>query len=601
MSYTTNLKSFSRVKIWYVELDLDFCSNTYGNAPCTASVGVTGLDKCYNTYPHCQDTTNYVKGVKTYRFSSHDTPLPFSNNERPYIQDITQLPTEIKTDKFTVKGRIKVKMLNEPDNDVGIDPYVSDRSAIQGRFWHKLVRRNINYKGRTIRVYEGFSGDTQAEYQQRFAGTIDNITFSNSGVTIEGVDYIADISKVKIPYKYDISLGKDILATDTSITFSGDDVDTLGGQSTGKTLYIKVNDEVMQYQSSDYDSTANSIAPIIRGFKNSKTTSHSEDDKVVRVAHYGPGNAFNIMQRMLTNAATDDEPGAGISTAKINLTAFATWRDWLGNDTTLEIQTEGFFPEDVQLDEAYFGLVSLYDSKSWVGEDLKITVRRNVPNLPGRDMATITDSAHIALDSDGFDMNEPKRFTRKYVFWNWNLVDDDNKIASFTRRNAFVGAEEESSVFYDEMIEDTTFQMWLSATMDASTSVEKFARDSVAREFAHRRRARPIVTFETEIKDSTILTGDYTYLNSDVIENIDGTPVRGIYQVLKREVRDNKIKYTAEEQRANLVAYITSSTVAGAYPSSFDTATEKQQREGGWIADSSNVVGSTRQPAYHIY
>lgn len=611
MSYASNLSTFSRTKIWYVEIDLDFCQNTYGSAPCTAAVGTTGSAKCYNTFGAvpadnlCQDPTNYVRGTKTYRFSSHDTPLPFSDGERPYIMSVEQLPTEIKPDKLTTKGRVKVRFLNEPDNDVGIDPYVGDRTSIQGRFWHKLFRRNPNYKGKPIRVYEGFEGDAQAEYKQRFAGTLDNFTFSNDAVILEAVDFIGDLRQTKIPFKYDIELASDINSTQTSITFAGEDVDTLGGQSTGKLLYLRINDEMLEYNSSNYDSTANVINPITRGFKNSRSTSHGEKDKVTRTPHYGPGNAWNIMLDILQNDATDDEPGAGISSVNIATADFSTWRDWAGNDTTLEVQTEGWFTEEMSLDDVYFGLISLYDAKSWVGEDLKITVRRNVPNLPGRSLATFTDTANIVLDSDAFNGAEEKRYTRKYAFWNWNLADDEDKTRSFTRRNAHVGADEESTNFFGEAIEDTTFQLWAHSTMDATTRVEKFVSDSIRRDFAQRRRARPIVNFQTETKDSTVLTGDYVYLNSDVIENVDGTPIDGIFQVIKREVKDNKIKFTAEEQRTNLVAYITSSTVAGGYPTSYDEASDAQKREG-WISGTTNpissaVLGANRDPAMHIY
>ena len=50
----------------YVEIDLDYCANTAGVAPCTATQ--TGDAKCFNAYATCNDTANFNLTTKTYRF-----------------------------------------------------------------------------------------------------------------------------------------------------------------------------------------------------------------------------------------------------------------------------------------------------------------------------------------------------------------------------------------------------------------------------------------------------------------------------------------------------------------------------------------------------
>ena len=52
----------------YVEIDLDYCANTAGVAPCTASQ--TGDAKCFNTYATCNDTANFNLTTKTLSFCS---------------------------------------------------------------------------------------------------------------------------------------------------------------------------------------------------------------------------------------------------------------------------------------------------------------------------------------------------------------------------------------------------------------------------------------------------------------------------------------------------------------------------------------------------
>jgi len=66
MTYDTSRIDDKRIPVTVCELTLDFCANTYGVAPCTAS-GAVGTE-CYNTYETCQDIPNYIKTTKTYRF-----------------------------------------------------------------------------------------------------------------------------------------------------------------------------------------------------------------------------------------------------------------------------------------------------------------------------------------------------------------------------------------------------------------------------------------------------------------------------------------------------------------------------------------------------
>ena len=54
----------------FVEIDVSICSLTYGVAPCTAAVGVTGAQKCFNTLGSCQDRANYAESFVT-RHRSH--------------------------------------------------------------------------------------------------------------------------------------------------------------------------------------------------------------------------------------------------------------------------------------------------------------------------------------------------------------------------------------------------------------------------------------------------------------------------------------------------------------------------------------------------
>jgi len=208
MSYAAELAKLSRRKIDYVLLKMDYCSNTYGVAPCAAFEAI----KCYNTFSTCKDKPNFTKSTKDYGFINANLPIgviDFFYGARPYIKKISDLPTEIK-EKDTISRRLKVEFYDEEDNDFGIDPYREERSSIQGSFWKKFLARNKNYKGRILELYEGFEGLALNDFQMKFAGPVENIELKNGYVIIECVDLLKELSKEKYPIVTRVALDGDL-------------------------------------------------------------------------------------------------------------------------------------------------------------------------------------------------------------------------------------------------------------------------------------------------------------------------------------------------------------------------------------------------------
>jgi hypothetical protein len=153
MSYDRETSKLSRTPVTLVVITLDFCALTYGVLPCTATGGPG--EECYNTFPTCQDKQNYDRTTKEYRFTSLDAP--YIKDARPYLDTIDWMQTEIKPGSLTIIGRSTLTMADEPDTDIGIDPYVENRSSVQGTFWKKLLARNKNYSGRRVEIYKGYT------------------------------------------------------------------------------------------------------------------------------------------------------------------------------------------------------------------------------------------------------------------------------------------------------------------------------------------------------------------------------------------------------------------------------------------------------------
>jgi hypothetical protein len=228
MTYNAELAAIARTPVAMMVMALDWCALACGpGASWEASpdavwtdagavwadngddgCGALPADPCYNTWPTCRDRARYSRGTRNYKFTSAVAPLPFKG-VRPYIGSVKYLPTEIQSDR-TVSARCTVVCHDETDADVGIDPYLPIRSGVRGTFWKKLVARNRNYKGRIVRMYEGFAGLDESDFAETFVGRIDNVRLSAGEIEIEIADLLKVLSEIEVPSKTDVALAADI-------------------------------------------------------------------------------------------------------------------------------------------------------------------------------------------------------------------------------------------------------------------------------------------------------------------------------------------------------------------------------------------------------
>lgn len=570
MTYSSELAAISRTPVTLMVMTLDFCAETFGSAPCTA----TG-DKCYNTYPTCKDKTNFNRTTKDYKFVSADAPLPFKTGERPYITSITHLPTEIK-DSLTVNARVVVELADEPDTDIGIDPYVSTRSSVQGTFWKKLLARNPNFKGRTAKAYEGFLGLSEGAYEQKFVGMIDNIKLSKGKVRIEIADLLTSLSDIEMPPKLDIKLIEDITDSQVEITLT-----TVTGLDS-PSGYVRINDEIIYYTA--VNDVTNVISGITREYFSTTKAEHSENDKVQKVRYYAPANPFNILKEMLL---TD----ADIASGYVDSTNFDYWRDWPGG----EVNFSAIVSEPTKLSKLYFEIVDLIDCKSWVGEDLKITIRRNIPNEPGRSYTHLSDEANIVENSASVDLNPKSRISRVLLYWDKSTIGDMAKIESYGRLDITVEADAESDNEYAEVMEKKFFCRWLRSGYVAEEDMAQFIENFSARQVWRQRDAMPLMALYTELKDSDIKTGEYVRLSTDELLQEDGNPLdRAIFQIVKRDPKKHKVSIRVLKITPARIGFI----APDATPD-YASASEAD-KEYGFITDNDGLMADGTQ-GYHIW
>lgn len=569
MSYLAQLSELSRTPITLCIITLDFCARTFGVAPCAG----TGTP-CFNTFPTCKNKPNYSRTTRDYRFSSLDAPLPFSAGERPYLKAVSYLSTEIR-DSLTISGRTKAKFADEPDADIGIDPYFASR-AVQpavGTFWKKLIARNLNFKGRPFRILEGFSGLPEGEYQQRFAGIIDNIQLRGDEVEVEATDILRQLADIEIPRSSDVKIVAAITAAQTEITLTA----VAGLPASG---HGRIGDEIVHYGA--INTVTNVISGVTRGAHGTTAAAHRAQGRFQPCRTYW-GNPFDILRDMLLVDAV-------LPAHHVDTGAFTHWRNWPGG----EVSFIAVVSEPTRLDRLYFEIIDQVDCRSWVGEDLRITIRRNTLNEPGRTYRAITDEAHIIYDSGGADLHEKSRLTRIAMYWDGTAVGRVGDVSTYHRLDMAVDADAESANEYGTIIEKKVFSRWLRTGHQPEADLTRYVTNTLSRQLFRQRDAQPIIAVELELKDSDLLTGRHVRVTTDELLQADGQPLdRAIYQIVKREFKGEKVALNLLQLPRVRFGFVAPND-APVYAAATDA-----QKEFGFISDSRGLL--SERPGYYIY
>ena len=613
MTYSSELKKLTRTPITVAVMNLDYCGNIFSITPCRARG-----TPCFNTFPTCKDKirytrqaavtqkealdmtdVNYIAGMgmsqwqegKGYRFSSLDAVLPFGKGEKPYIKSVKYLPTEIKSN-LTVNARITCELCDEPDSDINSDPYVLQRNqqylaglgliqyqqtpTVKGTYWKRLLARNPNYEGRLFKVYEGFSGLDESEYQQKWVGTIDNVTLGKGLVKIEVVDLLKALNKIDVPAKLDIKLASDITDTSTSATFSTvEGLDTPNG-------YIRIGDEIIYYAS--LDAVSNQLGGFQRGYFQTDISEHKINEKIQKVRYFPPMNPFDLLKEMLLKDAE-------LPDAYIDSEAFDYWRDFPGG----EIDFWAIVSEPTKLDKLYFEILDLVDCKSWVAEDLRITIRRNLPNQPGRAYAYFSDDANLIHNSANVDLNTASRLSRILVYWDISTLGKFDEVASYSRLDIGLDADAESANEFNEVVEKKIMSRWLHSASIREDVLYTYIKNNLLRQVWRYRDAMALITFDVEMKDSEIKTGEYCKISTDELLDKYGNPlIKATFQIVRREWKNNKLNLKALQIQPRKIAYFADNSSRD-YPVASDT-----EKEYGFICDNEGLMADATY-GYYIY
>lgn len=526
--YGELVKMISRMPSTLVIITLDYCTRTFGISPCLA----TGT-KCYNTFPTCKYLSAYNKTTKDYKFTLREKPLPFPG-PRPYLKSEQYLSTEILPDEaVTIDYRVTLDFYDEPDSDIGIDPYVSDRSSVQGTFWRKLKARNSNYKGRYVKIKKGFiyTGFQESDYVDYFLGMIDNIEIVG-GIAKLIIKGLLQVTNDEYPKTCDGTIKTAITSGSTSFIVVEKKNDATQYSATG---HVSIESdsgvpEIVGYSSRSYDSGTGetTFSTLTRGLYTALSwqaaTSHASGKKVQQVIVFDNQNIVDVAHSILN--------AVGISDTYIDTSQFTgekgTWLAW-ANVTRILHKPQAAKSYLKEIKEQF--LVSI-----WQGEDQKIKIKYLGPVMPGQAYYKINDIANIIHQSVSVDDNEASRVTR-VIFYHSQLPDTDGSAQKdFSGVVIDVDSDAEGSNSYAEEKPKIIYGTWIQGNTLAgllSTKIRQRFRDGVK-----------IIPFDLELKDCSgdtthletyLKVGDIFELTTEALQGVDGSAESKYYYVVKKE------------------------------------------------------------------
>jgi hypothetical protein len=494
-----------RRPITVVELDLDFCANVYSTAPCAAAIGLTGTQKCFNTFSTCQDTANYAKSAKTYRFCSESSFLPIGDDILPCITSVDLAPVQIDTKGFSVSASVTVELKDFPHHDRGIDPYTVDRAynpANQGTFFGKLRGRNPYIQNRVMRVCEGYVADDRTIYSRTRTYFIDRIEGpdANGTVRIIGKDALrfADADKAKAPAVSKGSLCADITAIAASLTLLPAGV----GATYPVSGTVRVDDEIIRYTSI----TGDTLNGLTRASDGSVADTHDASTSVQVCIRYTTATIPFILNDLLANYA-------GVASTYIPLTDWNTENDtWMGafNSTVLLTEPTGVKDRLKEIIEATACLLWWDD----ISAEIKFKVL--VPPLPSVPPPQLNEQDNFLAGSITVKDLPDERVSKVIMYFAPTGASVELKPQNFKTISVQVDVTGEGANGYGTAKDRTILNRWVPS--------QQLADEIGARILTRFKESPRQVEFGLDAKDASINTGDLVDISSRLIQGIDGLP-----------------------------------------------------------------------------
>lgn len=568
--------AFGRESVVIVELVQDYCDLTYGVSPCAAALGVTGSDKCYNTYRTCQSAANYAKSADglVLRFCQPTQQIPLEWNAIPSLVSASIKPTVLNiggsaaaSGALGERGSCSLTFTDHPDGDIKTDPYLVDRSHdpfTTGTFWSKWMARNVYYKNRIIRIRQGYIDEAMEDMKVSYY-VIDKAQGpdSNGRVSISGSDVLrlVDNEKAQVPEVSNGELSADITESTTSFNVTG----ALLSEYDSPSGTIRIGDEIMTYTGISEVSGVITFTGVTRGTDGSTAEEHDAEEKVQKCLRYIEELPHDVAYSLMVTHGP-------ISSTYI---PYADWDAeasvWLPqfSVTTLISQPTGIKTLLASLTQECMFYI-WWDERV---QEIKLRAIRPPTETP----VEWNINGHILEGSQNYREDPNQRASRVYVYyqpkdWAAELDSDSN----YRKVRLSIDPSSESENEYDESQIKKIYCRFIRTDGQALNLGSRF--------LARYRDSPRYLTVKVDAENRDTWTADIVDVTSDLFVDFIGN----------RETRRFQVISAKEVQPGEVIQYDMQSSIfiggkfafymANDAPT-YTNATEVERLNGAWYAD----------------
>lgn len=577
-----------REPVQIVEIDQDYCNNNYGINPCTASIGVTGTDRCFNTRKTCQDPNNYGRGNITLRFVKPVSNITDEQYLIPSLVSVDTTPTVINVggnakDKKALGTRATATIVfqDHPHTDRVVDKYRTQRSydpLERSTFWAKWIARNPYYQNRTVRILDGYVGQSISQMQSR-TYVIESISGpDNSGRTvIKAKDILAlsDDKKSQIPKLSTGELIADITDTDTVLRVTGAIVDEYPVPGV-----VRIGDELIEYTGVvTIDETEINLTGCTRGTNNGgQPSQHSSTDRVQYCVKYDNVNCVDIVNDVLVNYTNID-------------TEFIPLADWITEKTSWlnQFNVSTILSEPVGVNQILSELMQQCTFYMWWDEraqEIKLKAIRPVVETP----SVVNDDSHIVADSVNMTDEPKERISQVWVFYDQkdptDKLDNDK---NYNRVRITADLSKEAPEQYGEQVIKKVYSRWIKTNAQAI--------GLGARLLARFKDNPKYMSISLDAKDRNIWTGDIIDVTHRNIVNEYGEPLQTRFQAISAEESDSGHTIRFKLQKFEFLGRF--SFIMNNNAPDYLDATEQEKQTGCWLSGVDGTM-SDNSDGYYI-
>lgn len=584
----------NREPIQYIEIDVDYCSLSYGTGLCTALLGTTGLRKCFNTFGTCQDKDNFTKSAKTLRFVNNRANLPKGMLAYPALHSVSAFTSTVnvagsdpKMSAFGRRATMSATLKDFLDDDIGFDKYQTERlsgAAITGgvgynpydygTFLSRLKARWPHYAGRPMRWVIGFidNGVFTVDETRHYIITDVKGPDSSGSFTFEGKDVLAlaDDKKALCPKPSRGKLGAAITTGLDSFALTPAGI----GAEYSASGFASIGSEVVSFTRS-----VDTITLTGRSLKGTVLANHSLGDSFQE--------AYNVEAMRIDDLIED----LLVTFAKVSPTFCPKVTKWAPeiNRWMSSLLLDTIITKPTGVAQLIGELADIGISIWWNDVDQEILI---MPNHPVAEEAITDISDRNNIQKIVQEDKDEDRITQVHFYVKQSDPTKDYKEkANYDQINVLIDTEAERSDAYNDTKVREVFCRWLNNGADAIVRVQ-------ALRLLKRFNKPPIhYTIHLDYSDNELRLTDVVRLDSRILTDADGFPMSRLMQVYKKEgvKAGHEFKlYCQDFQYEGRFAYIMANTATPDY----DSATDAEKAFGAYFVAEATPTFSDGTPPF---